>query len=87
MIEVEDSEPTPDESDRASKIEHAANLEAIDRVLRRIERPPAHFDGRTCIDCGEPIPEARLRTGAFRDLECQSKTELARRNHRSHYEP
>lgn len=86
-IEVDDAERCPDESDRASIIEHAANMEAIDRALRRVEKPPADFDGANCVDCGDLIPEARLRTGAFRDIDCQTKHELKSRNHRSHYAP
>lgn len=85
-LEIEDAERVSDEVDRACKIEQRSTQESVDKVLRRIEKAPDYFDGRTCVECGSEIPEARLKTGAFRDIECQSAHELRNKNHRSHYE-
>ena len=85
-IEVDDAERFADETDRAADIEQKANAESIRKCLAKIERPPEDFDGVHCTECGEPIPEARLKTGAFRDINCQQAIEARRRNHRSHYE-
>lgn len=32
---------------------------------------PNNFDGVHCIDCGDEIPEKRLKIGAFRCIDCQ----------------
>ena len=85
-IDVPDFERVADVSDQASRVEAMANEESVKKVLKRIEKAPSHFDGVNCVDCSEPIPEARLKTGAFRDIHCQQKHELSKKNHRSHYE-
>ena len=85
-IEVEDSERFADESDRASKIEMDMKDEALRRQKARLEKKPDHFDGTHCIECGNEIPSDRLKTGAFRDVHCQSKHELKQRNTREYYE-
>lgn len=77
-----DLERISDESDRASKIEMEGTQDCVAKVLRNIEKAPSYFDGLTCIECGEPIPEARLKTGAFRDIFCQQKVEFLRNNTR-----
>lgn len=77
-----DLERISDESDRASKIELVTTEECIKKVLSGIERAPGDFDGVHCVDCNEPIPEARLKTGAFRDIHCQSKLELKKKQGR-----
>lgn len=85
-IEVDDFERVADVSDQASRVEAAAGEEAVKKILKKVEKAPPHFDGVHCIDCDEPIPEKRLATGAFRDIECQRKHEHFKKNHRSHYE-
>lgn len=77
-----DVERISDESDRASKLEQVANEEGVARVLRSIEKAPSDFDGKTCVDCGQEIPAARLATGAFRDIHCQQKAEFNRNTYR-----
>lgn len=86
MNRPDDFERVADNSDQASRVEEITTEEGIRRALSRIEKAPSHFDGVNCIDCDEPIPEARLKTGAFRDIECQEKYEKQKRNHRSYYE-
>lgn len=83
---TDEPERFADESDRASNIELISNEESVKKFLRGIEKAPPEFDGKHCIDCGHEIPEARLATGAFRDIHCQTKHEFRQRNHRSHYE-
>lgn len=82
-IDVVEMERLADTSDMASKIEEANTNQALDKVLSRIEKAPEDFDGIHCIDCGQEIIPARLKTGAFRDIHCQEvherKTSLYRR--------
>lgn len=77
-----DVERISDDSDRASKIEADARQEDINRVLRNIEKAPADFDGIHCVECDQPIPPERLKTGAFRDIYCQEIIEKRRKNQR-----
>lgn len=77
-----DIERISDESDRASKIELENTQECVDKVLASIERPPSDFDGIHCIECDQEIPQARLATGAFRDIYCQELIELRRKQTR-----
>jgi RNA polymerase-binding transcription factor DksA len=86
VIEVEDAEKFADDTDRACDIEQKSNAESIRKTLAKIEKPPEDFDGVHCTECGDEIPAARLKTGAFRDINCQTIIEARRRNHRSHYE-
>lgn len=65
-----------DELDRAKKLEMAARDAAIDaQILRAKEtEPPLVADGiRYCLDCGEPIPQARLmaRPESVRCVDCK----------------
>lgn len=85
-IEVDPPEKCSDESDRASFIEMAMTDERVRKVLASIEKPPSDFDGTNCYECDVVIPQARLKTGAFRCIDCQTKIEFNKRNHRSHYE-
>ena len=78
----DEPEKVSDESDRASLIESQSNLDALEKTLRKIEKAPADFDGVHCIDCGEEIPQERLKTGAFRDIFCQTKHEKQQRDYR-----
>lgn len=75
MIDVEDAERFADENDRASQISLHAEMEALDKCLRNIEKAPAHFDGLKCVSCDDDIPDNRLKTGAFRCIFCQTMTE------------
>lgn len=73
-----DLERIPDESDRASKIEMESTQDNVAKVLRNTEKAPYYFDGETCVECGQEIPKERLKTGAFRDIHCQTKIEFER---------
>jgi RNA polymerase-binding transcription factor DksA len=70
-LDVPDLERVSDVSDMASKVEESNNALALDRILSKIEKAPDDFDGIHCIDCGQEIIQARLNTGAFRDIHCQ----------------
>lgn len=78
---VEDAERFADELDRASSIEHSIKEEAIKKALIK-EKVPEHFDGTNCADCDNEIPEARIKTGAFRCMYCQTALELYKKTHR-----
>ena len=84
--EIQEAQRFPDESDRAADLERIAQEEGVKRVLNRIEKAPQDFDGANCYDCDNDIPEGRLKTGAFRCIDCQQAHELRNKNHRSYYE-
>lgn len=84
--EIQEAQRFPDESDRAADLERIAQEEGVKRVLNRIEKAPQDFDGTNCYDCDNQIPKARLDTGAFRCIVCQTKHEHNLKNHRSYYE-
>lgn len=86
MILPDEPERFADEADKASNVAQISQEEAMDRFHRRKEKAPVDFDGRHCVDCGEPIPELRLKTGAFRDIGCQQRHESKNKNHRSYFE-
>lgn len=86
MSDTKGLERHADEVDRASDLARIATEEGIKKVLSRIEKAPADFDGSNCYDCDNEIPKGRLNTGAFRCIECQTKLEHDHKNHRSYYE-
>jgi RNA polymerase-binding transcription factor DksA len=66
----------------ADPIDEAAALAAslADGAIaaaRRANAPETHpdFDGESCIDCGDTIPEARLAMQKVRCVHCQSVLE------------
>lgn len=65
-----------DNLDFASEIEENFRQEAI-KHIRALTVAPSHFDGATCVKCGEDIPENRLKIGKFTCIPCQ---ELLERN-------
>lgn len=50
-------------------------------AARRANAPETHpdFDGESCIECGDTIPEARLALKKIRCVHCQSAKELRQR--------
>lgn len=86
MSDIQEPERYPDEIDRAGDLTRIATEEGVKKVLHSIERAPADFNGVNCYDCDNDIPEGRLKTGAFRCIDCQQAHELRNKNHRSYYE-
>ncbi len=81
---VDELEPSADENDRASNAEFAHNQDALERV-RALAKPETDpdFDGCHCVECGEPIPKARLALSKVRGVTCQQRLEdLAARHGR-----
>lgn len=74
---VLDSNEVYDEGDIASKIEMNFIAQALGRHKEKmaVETHP-DFDGKTCIECGEDIPLARLNLKKIRCVDCQSELEL-----------
>lgn len=82
MSRFNDRERSTDLIDQAND---AAEL-FLDAALSKRDgfKPEAHpdFDGEHCVeeDCGIAIPEARLKLGRIRCIDCQSRREnLSRR--------
>lgn len=71
-----------DEAEIAQHLQLQEQAE-ISRKAREMNRPEFHpdFDGKTCVDCGEDIPPARLLLRRVRCVDCQSflEEESARR--------
>lgn len=65
-----------DEADRANVIETIFQESAL-RDAQRRAAPETHpdFDGEHCVDCGENIPQARLKLLKVRCVDCQSVRE------------
>lgn len=64
----------------ADSLDHASDVEASFRdwaiaELRRPLIPPADFNGVDCVECDEPIPEARLKLKKFNCVYCQEAKE------------
>lgn len=73
---VDEFEPSADDNDRASNAEFSHNQDSLERI-RALAKPESHpdFDGRHCVDCGEPIPKQRLVLGKVRCVSCQQGIE------------
>ena len=82
-----DNEKYADELDRASMIQERLNEEALETVKRR-NQPETHpdFDGATCIECGDDLPQVRLGLGKIRCVACQSVREAKHRNSGAYYD-
>lgn len=69
-----------DQLDEASEIELAQRQSAIDATVA-LNKPQTHpdFDGKTCLECGDDIPSARLMMGKIKCVYCQGAHENKRR--------
>lgn len=74
--DVLDNTEVYDEGDIASALERGYINQALQRHKEKLA-PETHpdFDGETCIDCGNDIPEVRLKMGKIRCVPCQEKLE------------
>lgn len=74
---VLDSNEVYDDADIASTIEMNFIAQALEKHREKVaaETHP-DFDGETCVECGEEIPEARLKLKKIRCVDCQSELEL-----------
>lgn len=75
-----DAHEVYDEADQASMIQMANNKHALDKVKARLA-PESHpdFDGGSCVDCSDAIPQARLDMGRVRCVPCQTAREARTR--------
>lgn len=58
----------------AAAVTGALTENGIDKIRAQVRKRDPNFDGY-CEDCADPIPEARLDTGATTCLECQQVRE------------
>jgi RNA polymerase-binding transcription factor DksA len=65
-----------DEGDIASALELGFIAHALEMHKAKVA-PETHpnFDGETCVDCGDDIPEVRLTMGKVRCVHCQELLE------------
>lgn len=73
-----------DPLDEAAALSASMTDAAIEQA-RRANAPESHpdFDGESCVECGDTIPEGRLALGKVRCVTCQSKIELRNKQHAS----
>lgn len=67
---------------QAEKLTQGAIDAGIERVRNSLPVQPPDFDGY-CVDCGDLIPEGRVKFGAITCVPCQSLRELKSRTMRS----
>lgn len=53
----------------------------VAKIRAKVQKRDPSFDG-ICVECDEPIPDARLDTGATTCLECQQFLELRQAQYR-----
>jgi RNA polymerase-binding transcription factor DksA len=58
-------------------------LDALLAAHQEKMKPETHpdFDGESCIECGNTIPQGRLAIGKIRCVECQRALELFNKLH------
>lgn len=68
------AEVLSDVSDIASRNEMQANADAVGRarLAAKPPKPPEDWDGCTCYDCGDDIPQERLGMGYCICVPCKS---------------
>ena len=56
---------------------HEQNCLSAHHAKNKVENQPNfnEFDGKTCVDCGDNIPEARLAMQRIRCVDCQEVLE------------
>lgn len=65
-----------DPLDEASALSASITEQAIAEARRTVAKEfHPDFDGESCIDCGDTIPEARLLMGRIRCVRCQTLKE------------
>jgi RNA polymerase-binding transcription factor DksA len=71
-----------DVNDNASELETLFREAAIlDARLKK--QPPAGFDGKSCVECGEDIMQERLALCLYTCIDCQSVIEKRKKFYRS----
>jgi RNA polymerase-binding transcription factor DksA len=78
--EVDHEEHLSDPLDVAARAELTATLAAREDHRRRckpeqVQNEDGTWPTEDCVDCGEPIGEARLALGRVRCIDCQTKLE------------
>lgn len=65
----------------AERIVNAAVEERLEKAReRQCDKPEFRtWDGETCFDCGEDLPEERIEMGRVRCVICQTKAERLER--------
>lgn len=61
----------------ASNLVDAAINERVTQArVRQCDKPKfAHWDGESCFDCGDDLPEERIEMGRVRCVPCQTAAE------------
>lgn len=73
-------EKTADETDFATQVEEVSRQAHIDEVRRRMkpeQEPDEHgnYPHPDCVECGNELPQARLKLGRILCVECQTVKE------------
>ena len=70
-----------DEVDQAAVLQDSFNQQGIQRCAQQ-NGPETHpnFNGADCVDCGDPLPNARLLWRKVRCTSCQTALEKIKRH-------
>jgi len=73
-----------DNADRAAEIEQLQRDHALANHKRKRSQPKEYLGIRVCMECGEDIPESRVKAlpEAFNCIYCQSQIEHNQKNYR-----
>lgn len=76
LVPIPDQLDVFDEADIASNLE-MQNIQSLIKKNKQMVAPETHpdFDGESCVDCGDDIPQLRLDMGRVRCVYCQEKIE------------
>jgi ribosomal protein L37AE/L43A len=67
-----------DPLDDAFDLEENERLGCLDKVRKSVEKTPADFNQKDCVDCEDTLHEVRRSHGFFRCVPCQ--VEVDKRN-------
>jgi RNA polymerase-binding transcription factor DksA len=82
-MDIEDREQFTDELDKAAHLTNVANEGAIllarrNMVPEQVQNADGTWPEPFCVDCGDEIPEGRLKLGRVRCVYCQEFKEKGR---------
>jgi RNA polymerase-binding transcription factor DksA len=81
-VELDFEHEVYDEADIASALEMGYMAQALEAHKAKVAKEThPDFDGESCIDCGEEIPQLRLSMGRIRCVYCQESLERKNKLH------
>lgn len=82
QVELDFGNEVYDEADIASALEMGFIAHALEAHKSKVAKEThPDFDGESCIDCGDEIPQLRLNMGRIRCVHCQEALERKNKLH------